>query len=374
MKNSIVPVGGININKFTSRNVIPWWRWIFSKSPEYSALTFFFLSRKNSTSPRFFPLFSEMNSVQIVLVRGTRWGKLDYFQLKGINLFEKITRRKQSSYNWLLTSKYMTGSKFGLNVALNMDDPLYTESEIENIIAWEKNIINDSRRSVIIVTSETTKSYLNESGIKSPIFIIEQGYTHNSLVFPEKNKTFSVVYSSPYIDSKNDKHGNHPTWGADLFIKEIIPKIIKADGSIEIHLVGRVGKEAGRYLSEYSQVKLHGLVTFSENNEILKKTHVGLYPRKFDNNRRVQKIYEYIGANLPIVTFDLEDTKPVVELEVGISVNNVDEFVNAVIKLKNDHKFYTHFYDNILKVKNNYSWQTLAGRFDQLIFNSFPSN
>ena len=149
MKNSIVPVGGININKFTSRNVIPWWRWVFSMSPEYPALTFFFLSRKNSTSPRFFPLFNEMKSLQIVLVRGTRWGKLDYFQLKGLNLFEKITRKKQSSYSWLLTSKYMTGSKFGLNVALNMDDPLYTETEIENIIAWEKNIINESFRYTI---------------------------------------------------------------------------------------------------------------------------------------------------------------------------------------------------------------------------------
>ena len=373
MKNSIVPLGGININQFTSRNVIPWWRWIFSKSPECSALTFFFLSRKNSTSPRFFPLFNEMKSLQIVLVRGTRWRKLDYFQLKGLNLFEKITRRKQSSYNWLLTSKYMTESKFGLNVALNLDDPLYTETEIKNIIAWEKKIINESRRSVIIVTSETTKSYLNESDVKSPIFIIEQGFTNSSLALPDKNKNFSLVYSSPYIDTKNDKHGNHPTWGADLFIKEIIPKIIKADNSIEIHLVGRVGKEASRYLREHSQVKLHGLVTFLENSEILKKAHVGLYPRNFDNNRRVQKIYEYIGANLPIVTFDLEDTKPVVQLRVGISVNNVDDFVKAVIKLKNDHNLYTFFYDNVLKFKNDYTWQTLAGRFDQLIFDSFPS-
>lgn len=254
-----------------------------------------------------------MKSLQIVLVKGTRWGKLDYFQLKGLNLFEKISRRKQSKYGWLLTSKYTAESKFGLNVVLNLDDPLYTETEIEKIIFWEKNIFNESRRSIIIVTSETTKSYLIESGVKSSIYIIEQGYTYNSLSVPGKNKTFSVVYSSPYIDSKNDKHGSHPTWGADLFIREIIPKIIIADRSIEIHLVGRVGKEAGRYLRDYTQVKLHGLVTFSQNNEILNKTHVGLYPRKFDNNRRVQKIYEYIEPNLPIVTFDLEDTKPVVE-------------------------------------------------------------
>ena len=54
---------------------------------------------------------------------------------KGLNLFEKITRKKQSSYSWLLTSKYMAKNTFGLNVALNLDDPLYTEAEIKNIIA-----------------------------------------------------------------------------------------------------------------------------------------------------------------------------------------------------------------------------------------------
>jgi glycosyltransferase involved in cell wall biosynthesis len=341
--------------------------------PKFPALTFFFLSRRNSTSPRFFPLFNEMKSLQIVLVKGTRWGKLDYLQLKAMDFLEKITQEKQSKYDWVITSNYIKKSKFGPNVVLNIDDPLYTELEIKNIISWEKELIFDAKRSVIIVTSETIKSYLKKSGIKSPIFIIEQGFTDNSLVFPYKNKNFSLIYSSPYIDSKGDKHGNHPTWGADLFIKEIIPKIIRADSSIEIHLIGRVGKEANSYLREYSQVKLHGLVNFLENSEILKRAHVGLYPRQFDNNRRVQKIYEYIGANLPIVTFDLEDTKPVVELGVGISINSVDDFVNAIIKLKSDHELYAKFCGNILKIKNNYSWQTLASRFDQLIYDSFPS-
>jgi glycosyltransferase involved in cell wall biosynthesis len=314
-----------------------------------------------------------MKSLHIVLVRGTRWGKLDYFQLKAINFLEKITRKKQRNYNWLLTSKYVEKSKFGINLVLNLDDPLYSEVEINNIRSWEKKLIDESKRGVIIVTSETTKSYLNGSGVESPIFVIEQGYTNNTLLSPDKNKNFSLVYSSPYIDSKNDKHGDHPTWGVDLFIKEIIPKIIRADGSIEIHLVGRIGKEANRYLKDFNQVKLHGLVTFLDNSEILKKAHLGLYPRKFDNNRRVQKIYEYIGANLPIVTFDLEDTKPVIQLGVGISVNSVDDFVNAVIKLKNDHELYISFYSKILKIQNDYSWQTLASRFDKLIYDSFPS-
>jgi glycosyltransferase involved in cell wall biosynthesis len=360
-------------NKFNSQNVIPWWLWIFVRSPKLPGLVFFFLSRKNSTSPRFFPLFNEMKSLQIVLIKGMRWRKTDYFLLKFLNVFEKITRRKQCKYDWLVTSKCTTKNKPGLNEVLNLDDPLYSEDEIKSIISWESNLAAGSKRSAIIVTSETTRSYLLDSDVKSPIFIIEQGYTKSSEAFSGKNKNFSLVYSSPYIDSKNDKHGNHPTWGVDLFINDIIPRIIEADALIEIHLIGRLGGEAKKYLQKYDQVKVHGMRTFSENSEILKKAHVGLYPRKFDNHRRVQKIYEYIGANLPIVTFALEDTSPVAQLGVGISVNNVDDFVNAVINLKNNHELYKNIYSNILKVKNHYSWQTLAGRFDQLIFNSFPS-
>jgi glycosyltransferase involved in cell wall biosynthesis len=211
---------------------------------------------------------------------------------------------------------------------------------------------------------------LLENQIKSKVFIIEQGFTR-SISKVTKNEEFSLVYSSPYIDAKNDKHENHPTWGADKFIKEIIPKILEADSELEIHLVGRTGFAATEFLKQFTQVKLHGLKSFKENSEILQCSHVGLYPRTFDNRRRVQKIFEYIGANLPIVTFNLEDTSPVSEFGVGLTVYSADEFVEAAILLKNNHDLYEMLCSNVSKVQTNYSWQNLASRFDKLIYDSF---
>jgi glycosyltransferase involved in cell wall biosynthesis len=289
-----------------------------------------------------------------------------------MSILERLTRKKLKNYKWIITSNFNRDYKFVTNLVLNLDDPAYSDSEIEDLILWEQSLKDVSKRGVIIVTSEKTRKYLIDAGLKSSVYILEQGFTINNLESELKNKRFSIVYSSPYIDSQNDGHGAHPTWGVDLFIKEIIPKITDTDSSIEIHLIGRTGLEASKFLGKFSQVKLHGLKSFNDNAELLQRAHVGIYPRKIDNGRRVQKIYEYIGANLPIVTFDLEDTRPVSELGVGISVNTTDEFVKAIVDLKNDQEMYNKFYSKLLSVKEDYSWKNLAKRFDKLVYDSFP--
>ena len=361
----------IKSNKFTTGNVVNWYQWLRIKNDFLPALTFYFLSSINATSGRYLPLLNSMQNTRIVLFQGTRFGKFDYFHLKLFRFFIKITHSKQKKYKWILVTDTKL-SDYSTNQVLDIDDPLYSHSELVRILDWERKLKNHGAKSVIIVTNETTKKYLAAANITSKIFIIGQG--HSPVVtgtISNKFKNFTFVYSSPYIDAAGDKHGNHPTWGVDLFIKIIIPRLIQNDPAISIHLIGHVGKKAHEFLKTYHQVVIHGYKTIEENYKLLLRCDVALYPRILDNNRRVLKIYEYIGANLPIVTFDLEDTKPVKELNIGISVNTIDEFVAAVKHIKNNNEDYLKFRKNLASLQNNYSWESLAATYDNLIINDF---
>jgi glycosyltransferase involved in cell wall biosynthesis len=357
----------LQFNQFSNQNVLSWWKWLLCQQESLPAVTFYFLSKKNSTSPRYFPLFNEMKSVRIVLMKGTNIGKLDFIQLKALNFIKNHTKFKQKKYLWIMNFDININKKFSTNVILNLDDPLYTSTESTNLLLWEQNLETQKRKGIIIVTSEKTKSYLVNTGLKSSIYIIHQGYLAMELLAKPKFNSFSCVYTSPYIDSLGDRNGSHPTWGVDLFIRKIIPKLIEIDPSIQIHLIGRCGKQTLKMIQRYSQVITHGLKSIDANNEIMHRCHIALYPRNIDNMRRVQKIYEYIGAGLPIVAFKLEDTKPVADFNIGEVVTNTENFIEAILRLKRNHKLYLEYFNNINKIKKSYSWEKIAAQYDKIV-------
>ena len=74
----------------------------------------------------------------------------------------------------------------------------------------------------------------------------------------------------------------------------------------------------------YSNIIYHGRVDFFQNMTILSDCSVGIYPRNVEFKRSMAKIFSYIGAGLPIVTYDLYDTEVVKLNNLGYSVTSVD--------------------------------------------------
>ena len=359
-------------NVFSNPSAISFKDWLFLKTDKLPALAFYFLSKKNSTSPRFFPLFNEMKNLRIVVVKGTRFRYFDRIQIKLLRILVSITYPKTKSYNWVFDVGYLLDKKPLTNQVLNLDDPEYSLAELNRIKAWEQKVINCNFKNVIIVTSEYTKSYLSKSGVKSEIFVIYQGYSKNNDLTPGKFRNFSIVYASPYIYSSNDKKFRvNSHWSVDLFISKIIPKIIEMDSNIDLYLIGRMGESSKDFLNKFSNVKLMGLLPINETSQVLAKCHVGLYPRTYDTYRQSQKITEYIGANLPIVTFSLTDSDLVQKLDIGICVDigAVNKFAEAIISLKKSKKKVEEYESRICSIKNDFSWSHLGARFDEIISN-----
>jgi hypothetical protein len=360
------------MHNFTNVNSIPWYKWLLLKSDNLPAVAFFFLSQKNFTGGRYYPLFDQMSCLRIVIIKGSRFRKFDYIQIKFVHIFARLTHKKQARYGWVLifTSKNkMINPR--VNQILNIDDPSYSPGELVNILNWEKKLSDHGSKTVIITTNEFTKEYFSRSQTASPVYIVEQGHKSIGSRSRVKNDKFSCVYSSPYIDIYSDKHSRHETWGVELFITSIIPKILRKDSEIDIHIIGRLGKETKNFLEMYPRVITHNLKSIEDNFDLISRCHIGLYPRNIDNKRRVLKIYDYIGAGLPIVAFNLEDTKPVNDFKLGLSVDTIEEFVNGVIRMKNDKDLYSSFIENINKLGDTYSWNNLASRYDQLVRSNF---
>ena len=175
------------------------------------------------------------------------------------------------------------------------------------------------------------------------------------------------MYTAPYIHYGKDKHAKHTTWGSDILIKEIIPKLNSLDPEIAIHLVGEVGNNAMKELVKLKNIHIHGRVNFKLNIDILSSCSIGIYPRQYDHKRSILKIFSYIGAGLPIVTFDLIDTEVVKLNSLGFAVRTVDEFVARILELKNSPDLMEKYKENNSIFRVNFTWSILAAKMEKIL-------
>ena len=94
---------------------------------------------------------------------------------------------------------------------------------------------------------------------------------------------------------------------------------------------------------------------------------IALYPRRENLQRSLAKIYNYIGASLPVVTYDLPDTKFIKKNKLGIAVKNPVDFVQAIMLLKSDVTKRLKIKNNIQEFKTDYSWQRLSGNMEKYL-------
>ena len=359
------------MNKFNNPNVESWWRFLFRNKDQLTLAGPYFLSRRYSTSPRFFPLYENSRNIRIVLFKGSRIRGVDRIILKLIPIYLRIFSRKFDRYKWLLIFSTKWSSDMNCNQLLHFDDPEYTDGELNDIRKWERYVTMRGKKSQIVCTSEFTRNYLLERSIVSKIEVIPQGH---GISIPDAQSSTSrsanrlgkirLAYASPYIDVQGDVHGGHINWDASVLLTEIWPHL-KETGLFELHLIGKLGVNARKMLDSQFLV-MHGLVSIPECSAILQGCDIGLYPRIKDNFRQAQKISEYIGAGLAIVTFRSIDASLVESLGVGIAVETKEDFVRAILELENDRIRLSTLKANSCQSGLNLKWPSLASRLDQI--------
>jgi glycosyltransferase involved in cell wall biosynthesis len=356
------------MNKFNNKNAETFVRWLIRRDDNLDQVVFYFLSKLNATSARYFPLFNSNNRIRIVYLNGLNLPKTDFFMLLLYKIFLIIFNFKFKKYTVFhnISAPIVTKSKYQI---LHIDDPEYSASERRKIIKWLAKVAHRDCIPIIICTNEFTQKWLTQFSNNAYILIIEQGFVEaQAQNFEIKKLTnFTCVYSSPYIHFGSDKLSGHSTWGADLLLSQIIPRINESDVNIHIILIGELGKDAKKRVLELKNVVSKGRVNFKENAAIISACHVALYPRDLDLNRSMTKIFTYIGAGVPTVTFDLNDTRIIKDKQLGFSVSSVADFVDKIVFLKQNPDILNEFSKRVELFKDNYSWLNLTNKMNESI-------
>ena len=360
-------------NKFENKNAEHWMKWIFRKEDHLPLVSVYFLSRRNSTSPRFFPLYNYSSKIRIVVFYGSRLPYLDRIYLKLLPFFVQYFKTHFERYEamFLFGLKRFTSPR--LNQILHFDDPEYTKDEWEYIQNWEKQMYGIHKVPIIVCTSTYTQNYLREKGFKSTIKVISQGHNSIPSFKVENESTLTAIgrkvkfaYASPYIHADGDLHGGHINWDVSEFLNSFAESILQIP-NVEIHLIGNVGENARRRLPSNPRLILHGFQSFEQCSEILKSCDVGIYPRQRDNFRQAQKIFEYIGAGLAIIAFDLIDTSPVSEFQVGLVSNSESDFVGNALLLARNPRLLETYKVRAREASKHTSWRYLATQLDEVL-------
>ena len=341
-------------------------KWVFRQKDELNSIVFLFISRVNANNARFIPLFQHTQKIRIIYLSGLPIKYTDRFSIKVFKLLQVLFSSKIGRYQSIHFFDVEMSFKNQSQV-LHIDDPIYSHNYLQKIKDWELNNHLKGCTSKIITTNAFTSDWLQKNTNFSTIIIIEQGFHDFNLIQKVLPNPFICGYSSPYINYGKDKNSSHPTYGAETLINEIIPQLYARDPDIKIHLIGKLGKHARKALERYPNVLLFGRTSFSENMEILAICSIGIYPRKIDNKRSVLKIFTYIGAGLPVVTFDLIDSEIIKRLELGFSVKNSNQFVDKIIELKQSQQLFKYFQNNVRTTRVEYSWHNLALKMEKLL-------
>ena len=349
---------------FQNHNSEPLLRWFFRRSDNLERIAFFYISRTNANNARYGPLFESTQNIRLVYLRGLPIKYSDNIMLFIFRKIPHFLSWKIKKYNTLHIFDLLKWPITNIQI-LHIDDPEYTIAEIVNLKKWERNLKSNFATPILVCTNQYSHNWYKRKLQYSKILIVEQGFSITKVKKTRNiQSSFTCVYSSPYIHYGDDKHGLHSTWGSKILIDEIIPNLFSFDPSIRIRLIGELGKCAKQKLERYTNWHSFGRVDFIHNQVLISECDLGIYPRMFDHRRSILKIMSYIGAGLPVVTFDLIDTNIIKKNHLGPVVKNVDEFIFSIIELKNSSTLLNQYRTRINAMSPTYSWRNLANKME----------
>ena len=141
------------------------------------------------------------------------------------------------------------------------------------------------------------------------------------------------------------------------FAKNIFPKILERDSSIQFHIIGEISKIDKFLLERNKSIVVHGKL--NKLDAIIKKSFCGLANLNISSGIQT-KILTYMSFGLPCISsrkviknFDKLNS------QVIPSYTNDDELIKLIFKLKNKKKLSTKISQKSIKEIKKFYWKTV---------------
>ena len=252
-----------------------------------------------------------------------------------------------------------------------VDDPSFTPREAL--------LLNHSTVQAYVVTAERAARRLESLGVEKPWHVIPLGFSRASLsalrveAIAASRKSGPVVgYMAASLLSGEDRGGDGPLYNADHLL-DLWDEIHARVPNAQLWLIGDASERIRQRADGRDDIVMFGRLERDEALNTAASFDIALYPRTVDQGVRASKVGEYLGLGLPVVSYDLEVTDEVRDLDAGLLVGSARDFVAAVEHLLVDEQERERFAENARAAGAARDWDLLAGEYARVLDTYLPA-
>jgi glycosyltransferase involved in cell wall biosynthesis len=174
-----------------------------------------------------------------------------------------------------------------------------------------------------------------------------------------------------WLLSADDRGGDGPLYNVDHLLDlwdELHARVPKA----RLWLIGEPSERVRARVQGREDVVVFGRLPREEALNTAACFDVALYPRTVDQGIRASKVGEYLGLGLPVVSYDLQVTDELREVDAGVLVGSASEFVDAVERLIVDTAERERLAANARAAGTSRDWDVLAREYAGLLDTYLP--
>lgn len=235
---------------------------------------------------------------------------------------------------------------------------LYIESL--RVHKLEKSIISGSD---IVFASPNDIVNFKKSGIES-LNYARTYHLGNTALLKEKSLEFSQSEKALLFIGTLSWEPN--IQGLLWFIKEVWPRLRKAEPDVVLYLVG---DKADNRLKKHAKTENIVFCGFIEDLEgYFQKARLAIVPLQFGSGMKV-KVLDFMYRGLPLLTTSVgAEGIELVDSDEAFIVDSAEEFAKKTIRLLNDETNWTNFSrKSRQKAKEKYTWEPMFHHMDKVM-------
>jgi glycosyltransferase involved in cell wall biosynthesis len=230
------------------------------------------------------------------------------------------------------------------------------------------------------VTDASIAHRLEAMGVDRPWYVVPQGVALDSLARADVRAvaardrqpgTIVVGYLAAFLLLPGDRGGEDAMYNVHHLL-ELWDEIVARAPEARLWLIGEPSARVRRRLQGRSDVLIVGSVPRSRLLSHVANFDVALYPRTEGRGVRASKIAEYLGAGVPIVSYDYEVVADVRDAGAGVLVDGPRAFVDAVERLVRSDGARAGLAAAARAAGEQRDWRSLAARVGDVLDRHLP--
>jgi len=332
-----------------------------------------FRGHNNPRYAELLPRLARVDGYLIVLpdrrgLRGASWRTLHATRRPRYAIVVGAAARR---YRAMFTTDNEQIAYFSGLIVSDIDDPIYSEREVE--------LLNRPQLAAYVVTAESAARRFESLGVDKPWHVVPQGVSLASLQPGEierararrKSGDLIVGYMGSWLLSAGDRNGDDPIYNIDHLLalwEEIRARVPEA----RLWLIGGASARVRARCAGREDIVIFGRLPRAEALAHVASFDIALYPRRASHVPQAAKTIEYLGAGVPVVSYDLPVVADLREARAGILVDDPRAFVDAVVSLARDPARRRALATAAREEGENRDWDVLAAEYRRILDQYLP--